>query len=52
MRNESLYLSDIVAVAADARNLRSIICSWFALAVLILRDSRLGAVAHTRVDLG
>jgi len=52
LRNESLDLFDIVAVAADARNLRSIICSGLALAVLILRDSRLGAVAHTRVDLG
>jgi len=52
LRNESLGLSDIVAIVADARNLRSIICSRFALAVLILRDSRLGAVAHTRVDLG
>ena len=52
LRNESLGLSDIVAVAAEARNLRSIICSGSALAALILRDSRLGAVAHTRFDLG
>ena len=52
LRNESLDLSDIVAVATHARNLRSIICSGFALAVLILRDSWLGAVAHTRFDLG
>jgi hypothetical protein len=51
LRNESLGLSDIVAVTADARNLRGIICSGFALAVLILRNSRLGAVAHTRANL-
>lgn len=52
LRNESLGLSDIVAVVADARYLRCIICSWFALAALILRNCRLGAVAHTRADLG
>lgn len=50
LRNESLDLFYIVAVAADARNLRSIICSGSALAVLILRNSRLSAVAHTRAD--
>ena len=52
LRNESLDLSDIVAVTTDARNLRGIICSGLALAVLVLRNSRLGAVAHTRFDLG
>ena len=52
LRNKSLDLSDIVAVAADARNLRSIICSGFALAVLILRDSGLNTVADTRLDIG
>lgn len=51
LRNESLGLSNIIAVAADARNLSCIICSGFALAALILRNSRLGAVAHTRADL-
>jgi hypothetical protein len=49
--NESLGLSDIVAVVADARNLRSIICSGFALAALILGNCRLGAVAHSRTNL-
>jgi len=52
LRNKSLGLSDIVAVVADARNLRSILCSGLALAALILRNWRLGAVAHTRADLG
>ena len=52
LRNESLGLSHIVAVAADARNLRSILCGGSALAVLILRYSRLSAVAHTRANLG
>jgi hypothetical protein len=51
LRNESLGLSDIVAVTADARNLSCIICSGSALATLILRNSRLSAVAHTRADL-
>jgi hypothetical protein len=51
LRNESLGLFDIVAVAADARNLSCIICSGFALAALILRYCRLGAIAHTRANL-
>lgn len=51
LRNESLGLFNIVAVAADARNLRGILSCGFALAALILRNCRLGAVAHTRADL-